>query len=347
MVEYSDEEYLSLFLRTVDEYNKIVDMFPSDLEKNVYLGIEDSDIVAVSIRAFLLRKFITRNDNVHIGKIIKKAINVFPEIEQNLQKLYSTFIEKYNENMIQIDASGRESNLREVFDDVIYGIYLHADFERVERLNNSTDYSRYLLLRRLVSSMEDIFSELYETIKTENPELIQNQSEFERAVVVRDFETNEDSLKGEGYWENLVVEELNDPTMKEIIQKQSLQDLLILQTAGIFVRNIIDRKISFDDMKDIVFLPTMSDWNDFSGAIDLVTQLGECGMGTTVKYSEERDVAYVKILKNVGEGFTITQEQSIPTEIVTLIVDERISQWRVFSFGSAIDPLVRKRKNFF
>lgn len=344
MVEnHTEEEYLSLFLRTVEEYKIIADMIPCNLEKNVYLGIEDSDEAAVSVRSFLLRKFITRSDNVHIGKIIKKAIKVLPEKEQILQELYNVFVEKYTEGLIQVDSTGKESNLREVFDDVIYGIYLHADFERVERLDTATNISRYLLMRRLVSSMEAILFELVDIIKESKPELLKARGDLEKAVVIRNFQLEQSDKKGEGYWENLVVEELDEDTKKEIIENKSQQDSDILDITKRFMYNLIDRKISYDDMKNIVYLPTIDNWKGFSDVCNYVNSLTGCGIGSTVKYNEYGDVAHVKILNNVGNGFLITKEQSIPADIVTLIVDEKTSQWRVISFGGSIDPLANMR----
>lgn len=335
----SNEDYLTLFLKTINEYKRIVNTIPVDLQKDLYTSPEDSDIVAVQIRSMLLRKFITRADNVHIGKIIAKAKIVIPKEYDKLHIIQENFTKNYKSTFIQVDANGGQSDLREVFDDVIYGIYLHADFDRAQRLDYSTDLSRHFLMSRLVLVVEESLYQLYNIIKDNKENLLPKSIPLKKAVVIRSKEFKQQNVLSKGFWGNLLAKTLEDDDIAKIITQKNIDELQILRCTMGFLDKLSEGKTDNTDMQNIIYQPTKNDWGDFSKAKEHLISLGEVGFGTTVKYNDKKNVAYVKVLKNVGDGFVVNSPQIISSvEFITLIKDPLLNEWRIFALGGMVNP---------
>lgn len=141
MISNKDKEkYLVLFMYTVKEYKRMVYLLPLDFTQDILEEINEDSYAAINLRAILARKYISRSDKVHINKIVTISKSLYPEKEDKFEQIYQEFIAMYNELFLQISHDGLELNLRETFDDVIYGVFLHADFDRISRLHNTNEH---------------------------------------------------------------------------------------------------------------------------------------------------------------------------------------------------------------
>jgi len=341
MSDSNKKELLFLFLKEVEEYQKIIDIIPLEQkQEQVFINADKENMAKINIRAVFLRKFISRPENVHIAKIVKYAQEIIPWEFDNLQKIYDSYVERYESDYIQVDSKGKEFNLRETFDDVVYGFYLHADINRVQRLNDSTDTARYVLMKEFVNLIEDTLFQLYEVIKQENCSAVSEESFLEKAPVIRkkEFKKVYDALGG--YWDNLDADKLVPRKVRKIWENWSQEDIAVYSVGVKFLENVYDNKTAEKDMQDIVFQPTKTDW-DFEELTQLVKKK-EYGISSSVKYNKNKDVAYLKVLPNVDEGFIVEREQLIPADSITLVKDPEINQWRVFAFGGVVeDPFNR------
>ncbi|MBC1604506.1 hypothetical protein HCJ39_07245 [Listeria rocourtiae] len=329
----NNKEYLSLFLKTVDWYRIFANSLPTDLDKD--FDYDDKDIVAVNIRAMQLRKFITKNDNVYIERIIGKSQELFPQRNKELESLKVDYNKTFSDSLILYDVRGNEHNIRDIFDDVIYGVLLHADFNRNDRLSYSNVYTHHFMIKTLVKSIETVINKLYNIIFQEVHEYDFNLPVIEKAEVIRSRQTLEGTRKLTGYWSNLVADELDVNKVDEFVQEVDQDQLMVMETATKFLTNLITGNLKHN--KHLVHDSMTEAWGDFKDISTLIENM-DPGIGTTVAFNGNRSVAYVKILKNVGKGFVISSPQLITSDVLTLIKEQTNGSWKIYSYGDRIDP---------
>ncbi len=319
---------ISLFVITVNEYKEFNKLFINN-NVNEYLNIKT--------KAMLIRKYITRNDNVHIGKIIDELIIKYREEEKYLKALKNNYIEVYHGSIIQIDSLGNEYNQIEVFEDIIYGLYLHADAERVERLQNSDNSSKMYMLNEFIIKIETVILELYQFISDrlviyENKEL-----PLEKATVIRSKEIkNMTGLLREGYWGNLIGEKIVSDYF--ISERLDYDDIKVKKVVMNFLDFFQYERASYQGAKKYIFKPILKDWGDFSETKKYILNLGSnIGYSNRIVYNNKKNVAWMTIFKNVDYAFVIDTPQLVEVTIITLVKNS-LSKWKIFSIGKVDNP---------
>ena len=157
-------EQLSLFLYTMQNYERITTCLPISEELRSFDGISstvpaalnnfEQDSVAIDVRLMLQRKYFSYKDAVQIGKLThylkrtnlvdKEAMNQFDE---KLNELRNSEVELSLQDGTIV--SGQVSNI----EDATHGTLLHADRDRAERLINTPGDMRLLALSPFVSSV--------------------------------------------------------------------------------------------------------------------------------------------------------------------------------------------------
>lgn len=209
--ELDDHYRLRLFLYTLEEYVKVCEKLPINWDKEfLYIDLAKED-VAINIRASLLRKYITRVDSVHLGQVVGSAKIALPSTSSELETVYDRYVSLYNQQVEQSLEDGTILNLRDTFDDIVYGLHLHADVERVERLLQSSGSMRLYSLRIFIQSIEESLFALKDLLIREGVKALSQKTEFERSpsiAVLRQGETNNKSVSG--YWSNLYGRDVED-----------------------------------------------------------------------------------------------------------------------------------------
>ena len=343
--ELDDHYRLRLFLYTLEEYVKVCEKLPINWDKEfLYIDLAKED-VAINIRASLLRKYITRVDSVHLGQVVGSAKIALPSTSSELETVYDRYVSLYNQQVEQSLEDGTILNLRDTFDDIVYGLHLHADVERVERLLQSSGSMRLYSLRIFIQSIEESLFALKDLLIREGVKALSQKTEFERSpsiAVLRQGETNNKSVSG--YWSNLYGRDVeDDEAATHFYSDKTTDEMEIIARAGLFLIKLSDKNTTIQDMETILFSPTIADWGDLSVAREFLLSFSKYGIGSAVKFNRQRDTAYVKVFENVDNAFVINIEQIVPVQTITLVRGTDIKEWRVFAFGVAIDPYANRR----
>ncbi|MBP3463071.1 MAG: hypothetical protein J6K45_01115 [Clostridia bacterium] len=83
----------------------------------------------------LLRKYGNRTDKVYIGKIIEKSMLKYADRKNDFEKILKEYDEIEKSQLELILSDGTKLNLYNTIEDVMYGLYLHADEERINSMN--------------------------------------------------------------------------------------------------------------------------------------------------------------------------------------------------------------------
>lgn len=339
MSQRSEIEYVSLFHISVKEYRAVVDALEKTTEKN--------KLIKLKIQIMMLRKYITNGENVHVKSFIPKIKKVLPHKASEISQYYSNFESTINKTMIHVNAVGEEQDVRDVFNDVTYGYFLHADFERVERLGRTNQMFLWGMIEQFNSGVEEIIYQLDELIIKEIPTIDTTNTVLDSEPVIRYADVPESKKNNlQGVWKNLVADKISDDAIEEIIEDMTEDDLLCFDKSSKFMMELGGKTVpSIDRMRSIVLEENIEDWGDFKSVHEVVSSLKDCGLSSRVSYSEDNQIAWMKVLREVGDGFVISDPQQIRAQIITLCRNYR-GEWRVFAFGGKADP-IKKTKNLF
>ncbi|EKU45852.1 hypothetical protein [Staphylococcus massiliensis] len=259
---------ISLFIITTQEYLEFNKLF-NELKQQVSFDI------VIKVKSMLLRKYLTRSDNVHLGKIIDKLSLIYKDDKYYLQNLKDKYKKIYEGSIIQVDAKGNRYNQIEVLEDIIYGLYLHADSDRIQRLQSSTNNSRINFLDGFISEMETIIIELFNFINSKMDIASIEELPLNKAIVIRDKKYEKyNNLLEDGYWGNLIGERvaMDESNFKNSFDKE---DLKLIKLVIDFFQFFQDERDSYKDAKRFVYKPTLNDWGDFIQTKNFILALGE------------------------------------------------------------------------
>lgn len=306
----------------------------------------ESESTALNVRALLIRKYITRpgKEPSNYGLLIKDVLSsikqISPDHVQDVGELVSRYDTSYERGEYVL-SDGMIMSLSKLFEDIVYGIYLHSDAERIERLLRMDQAMMHQALRQFIQPLEEILSDMVRLIQEIGvPEMSKQDFTPDKLSAI----VTSDKAEGSGrnlseYWENVQGRYVSDQeALSHLFDNKSDQDNQILATALRFWNIVSDPKVATADLKDVVLTQKLSDWSDLSGVRDMMKD-NNLGIGSIVNYNHRGDVAYVKLFKNVKNTFLITEEQIISDVILISLVEDVIAQeWRVFSLGGAKEP---------
>ncbi|BAL00375.1 hypothetical protein OBV_31760 [Oscillibacter valericigenes Sjm18-20] len=289
--------------------------------------LSDFTYVAVHTRLMLLRKY-TRNGrgSLHLTDIIAKAICKFPQHTDYLSELMKRFIQSCDQSLNHVLADGTDRTLDESIDDIMYGLHLHADEERIKRIIQDNNLLRLYCAEIFVKEIEALAIELSNFLDANGIHCIEKTNHLSAPVIHLDAQGSDTrNITGSPFWKNLIGSDMTEES-----------------TQTLFSKYFALEQFSCDEMKQLVFEPTSNDRGDFSKVIAYYKAIPSPGMSATIRYNEQRDAAYIHIYPHVEEGFIVDSPQIISdVYVITLIKDQRLGEWRVFAFGGRLDPHIR------
>lgn len=338
---------LELFQTTVQEYKRFAQQLPVDHSKAIENTHDEEIYVAEHIRLMLLRKY-TRNGrgNLYIPDIVKEAKEKFPEDNEYLDEVLKRFQGSCEQSLKHFLSDGSERTLDESIDDIMYGLHLHADEARIQRIALDNENLRIYCVISFVKEVESILYELFSFLEEREISSIEKEPYLSAPTI--SFETGDitGSITGSPFWKNINGHDINEKVItkyfKKLLTSENIEDAKILLKVFEFTQLLSKENFLYDQMKTLVFNENINDWGDFSQAINYYERIPSPGISNVVRYNEQHNAAYVYILPNVKSSFTIESKHLIGDLcIITLIKDPKNDDWKVFAMGGKVDPFKR------
>ena len=328
---------LKLFMYTFEEYLKF------STGRKIHDMIDDfdnDDYVSTNTRLIILRKYVKENEPVSIKTIIGIATVEFPNLKSDLDELLKEYQQVENQQFEYRLANGEIMNLYETIEDVMYGLYLHADYNRINRLRIQNERMRFVAVRKYVEEIERILFELYDLLKNNVQDYGATPTDDVADIIyIGDEDINNKNITSK-YWQNLSGSDINDDEVESLVKQMSLEDKNIMLLALLFTNELKKETMCIENLKQFVVPSTRQDWGDFSAVKRYYEKIPNAGLSTKVRYNKRHDMAYVRIMPKVDKGFKIESSHLIPLvyEICFYKENETLG-WKIYSFGGHLDDV--------
>ena len=328
---------LEKFMQLTKEYIRFANYFVG-LEKRLLDKSEEDEYISVFTRLMLLRKYGPQND-LNVKSILNKAGRRFPKLKEQigvLKKEYDSIYKKLE----YILPDGTSMEIAKAVEDTIYGLYLHADNDRLQRVNIAEESLKNAVIKEYVNSIEEIVLKTYNLLLTckDNWDLPIDEYDKAHIVFLGTTSSSNHDIKGSPYWSNAYGRDANQEDLLEIYDNNTDEDNHILMFCEAFLQKLYRDDYSASELKWYVHPPTKSDWGDFSLIHSMITEYQDIGLSSKVRYNERHDMAYVKVFRNVNEPFIINQPHlAAGITTITLVKENERYGWRIFSIGDPVD----------
>lgn len=331
---------LKLFMYTFEEYLKF------STERKIHDITDDfdnNDYISINTRLIILRKYGDKGDKVFIENVIKEASKEFPKIKDELNELLKSYKQIENQQFEYRLSNGKVMNLYETIEDVMYGLYLHADYNRINRLRIQNEKMRFRAVRKYVEEFEEILFKLYELLKNNVVDYGNNPTNDIADIISLGINDTSSKNITSPYWKNLSGSDANYDEVKNAVMNMPIEDKIIMVLSLIFTGELQKEKMCIDTLEKLVFPGNRHEWGDFSSAKAYYETIPNAGLSTKVRYNERHDMAYVRIMPKVDKAFKIDSPQVIPSvhEICFYKESEELG-WKIFSLGGHLDDVFIK-----
>lgn len=336
-----------LYLYTVDEYRRFANLLPVKEPGALTDNYSESDYVGVQVRLMLLRKYYSGGKhpaNVSYKRLIAEAKEAFPQVVQKFQSLSDKFDQIESQQIEQLLMDGTKLNLYETIEDVIYGLYLHADESRIHRLGNTAESVRFFCTRKYVLEIERIVFELYDVLVDCGVNAcIPSQQSRSPLVYLGDTYHNMQSVTGSPYWSNIYGHDATEADVEEIAKELIPEEAGMLYLCMKFTDELKKDSLDVKQLRKFIHPAVRSDWGNFQYAKKFYCSIPSPGLSTKVRYNEAGDTAYVRIFPKVDDAFVINTPH-VFSEGYEFALGKWFGKWRIYSFGGHLDSIFEKKK---
>lgn len=330
-----EEQILKRFEYTVQEYIRFYDFY-----KNQEVSEENTEAfyVMLQTKLMILRKYDYNREDVYLSNVFDAIDKMYPEMGENINILREKFEKLNNYYMEVILSDGTSLNLYKAIEDVMYGLYLHADPDKIERLLKTNKNVYLMAVKEYIIVLEKIVIDTYNSIVDKMKNKYSQQEETSASVIFMGDSTNEKhDIKNSPYWKNLYGRDLEDTEIKGIFQDMSDEDIEIYLKGSIFLQEAYKEDYSVKTLEKLVFPWVRSDWGDFSDLHNFVMEKKNIGLSSRVQYNDRHDIAYLKIFQNVENTFVVEQPHQIPDIwILNFVKKNEKYGWRIYGIGDKI-----------
>lgn len=325
---------IQLFIFTMEEYKRFYNQIPKCKITDTY---DEASYVQINTKLMLLRKYGSIGENVYIKRVIERAINKYSNKEIELKKILEEYLKIETQQLEYILSDGSKQNIYDSIEDVMYGMYLHADENRIKRLMQAEENLRFVCVRKYVQELENIVFQLYNLLKNfeENLSMIKKIDKAP-TIFLGDNKLNKQEIKKSTHWSNLYGK---DGTLKDIdnfIEENGLESVVIIGICYSFISELKKDDISKDVLDNLIHPETKKDWGDYSEAKYLYESIENPGLSMGVEYNENHTMAYLKVLPKVDDIFVIHNTHVI-NEVYKIYLVKYKNQWKIYSFGGNMD----------
>lgn len=341
------KENIYLFLYTVREYKRFSNYFSLKNDFKLLDSYNEEEYIAVQTKLILLRKYGAYNEAVNVKDIAFFVKTLHHDLEDKMNEIICDYDKVQTDNIRTLLSDGTELNLYQTIENVMYGLYLHADKDKIAHLNHINERLLLVVTREYVQKFEKIVLKLYDCLLDKNYQIEQTGG-VERATMLflGDVDKSRKKITNSPYWANLYGNDLGNDKISEILKDTNQEELLILRLSSIFVDEIKKDNYSKTLLKNLVSPFTYSDWKDFSEAHLNIKAISNLGMSSKVRFNDRHDIAYVHFYENVEGCFVIDQPHIISEGIyvLSLVNHGKENGWKIYSFGSKLDDYLLKDK---
>ena len=331
------DDSLERFIKITKEYKRFVDYFHG-LKDRVDEVSKEDDYISLNTRLILLRKYGFSGD-MDFKSILKKAGKRFPEHKNEFEKIRSRY-NSIGSDYESILPDGTSLGLIDVINDVLNGIYLHTDRDKIGHINQSEDELIFAATQHYVLTLERIVMDAYDILNScmGCQELSKEEKKRSHIIFLGDKNAATHSVTMSPYWSNVYGRDADIEDRKRVINENSVEDNWILLFCVAFLDELRKADYSANKLQLYVFPPTRKDWGDFSAAHNEIIKHEKIGFSSKVRYNNKRDMAYVLVLKNVDGEFIIDQPHvSTDISVITLVKENERYGWRVYCLGQKLD----------
>ena len=135
----TDISNLELFMYTIEEYLRFTSQLPINTNNRLTDQYDESEYIAIQTRLMLLRKYTSKGkkNNVYFENVISEAIKIFPHSNKQLEQLNEEFNKTMQQQIEHILSDGTKLNIYETIETTMYGLYLHADADKIRQINKT------------------------------------------------------------------------------------------------------------------------------------------------------------------------------------------------------------------
>ena len=153
-----EEQILKRFEYTVQEYIRFYDFY-----KNQEVSEENTEAfyVMLQTKLMILRKYDYNREDVYLSNVFDAIDKMYPEVGENINILREKFEKLNNYYMEVILSDGTSLNLYKAIEDVMYGLYLHADPDKIERLLKTNKNVYLMAVKEYITVLEGIVVDTY------------------------------------------------------------------------------------------------------------------------------------------------------------------------------------------
>lgn len=333
---------LKAFVYTVEEYQQMTSITGTHKHSDLLDPFTPEQYLEVKIKLILLRKytlFESKNDKtLYIKKRLQEIKNLFPQGREAADEIMGEIDKIENDTMTSCLSDGSRLTLRETIELELYGVQLHSDYEKIEKLLITDPKIRFIAIRKYVETYEDILIRTYKLIKECGVQELTATIDSPRAEVLRVTETDGIGQNvSNPYWSNLFGKDASDEEVWTLLDNQSDEENAIIFMATIFM-SLLEEDCPVELLQPFIHPATIKDWGDFQQLREFVKAFPEMGLSTKVRFNDRHDMAHVYLLENVTDGILIQEYQIIPGITTVNFVKEKNSQrWLIYSIGEKMD----------
>lgn len=335
-----------LFLYTVDEYKRFQNNLPVKNSSSLTDEYSETDYICVQVRLMLLRKYFSGGknpENVNINNIVSKGQQEFPLVAKNFEEIGDKFKNIEKQQIEQLLSDGTKLNLYMTIEDTVYGLYLHADENRIQRLCHTNESIRFSCIRKFVLEIEKVVFELYDLLKEcgVSPE-IECDKLKSPMLYLGDPDNNTQAVTGSPYWGNVYGRDATEEDLTAIGEQLGIEEMYILSLCMTFAEELKTIPLRTKKLKKFIHPAARTDWGDFKEAQSFYLRIPNPGFSTKVRYNDAKDTAYVRFFPKVDDAFFLDTPH-VFSDVYEFSLGKWFGKWMIYSFGGHLDSIYKKK----
>lgn len=333
---------LQIFLHTVHEYDRFARQLPINKNSDLNETYDEANYIGIQTRLMLLRKYFNNKGSVGFKYVVTEAQKAYPARIADWQRIANDFNEISLLHLQHILADGTKQSLYDTIEDTVYGLYLHADGDRIIRLMNTQESIRFTCVRQYVLSVESLVLELAKILEECGVTTVPRTDKTKAPVLyMGDPKQNTQDIHASPYWGNIYGHDATNAEITNLIANAPLEDNMIILHCLSFMTSLLDDSSTRMDLKSFIHPIMRWNWGDFSVARNYFKAFPNPGWSSKVRYNDKRTRAYVRIYPKVDGAFVLDTPHLI-SEIGQFVLAKSCGKWCIFAYekGSALDNIL-------
>lgn len=288
-------DILEKYVLLVDEYKLLTERNVIPKKRN---NIKYFDYKELVLKITLLRKFMMQKEEMYIVNILDKIKELNRE-EDTIYQLEKEISDLFN---LEVSYSLPNSEIQHLYHsvtDLIYGLYLHSDTEKIENAILSDENIRKQLLVNFIQKFDPIIYRTYELIKVNIvPNLIINESNQKAPIIHFSNKKNVTrEVKRSPKWTNIDGHDI-EKKFEQFIGELNDRDRKILSTADLFISLLKEKKVNSNKVSKLL-TPQSPIYSNIERNSKIFKSINNHALSTRVRYSTDLKYAYVYFFGDV------------------------------------------------